>query len=92
MSVMGELTRYLDALIDELERSVDPGSERLARTLRAARPAEPAQVSACAVRIIEALDEAGLGRSAETERHELAAALHDAAHTLTKLCRIVLGR
>jgi hypothetical protein len=92
MSVMGELARYLDALIDELEHAADPDSERLAKSLRAARPTEPGEVSPCAERIVQALDEAGLGHSVGSERSEFAPALHDAAHTLTKLCRIVLGR
>ncbi len=92
MSVMGELARYLDALLDELERSRDPGSESLQKALRATRPADLAAVSPSAERILQALDEARRTGPLSRERPESAPELHEAASTLTKLCRIVLGR
>lgn len=92
MSVMGELARHLDALIGELDLRAEPGREALGRTLRAARPADPAAVSDSARRILDALVEAGLAGTEEAKRQAAPSALEEAAGTVAKLCRIVLGR
>jgi hypothetical protein len=89
MSVMGELARYVDDLIVELDGRTDPSSESLRNALRAARPSEPSALSARADEILTALEDAGL---ADEYGQDLPPTLRDAAQAVAKLCRIVLGR
>ncbi len=93
MSVMGELTRHLEGLIDALADTRQPRLDALRGALLGARPAGPAALSDSADRILEALDGSGLLAAGERDtRRESATGIDEAADTLATLCRVVLGR
>lgn len=92
MSVFGELSRYLDDLIVELDRSPGPRAGALREELVAARPRHNGDLSASAERVLGALERNGLvGRPSGSTPEEFTPGAREAAEILEALCRIVLG-
>jgi hypothetical protein len=92
MSVIGELSRYVDDLIVELDRSPGPHADALRDVLVTARPRHNGELSASAEQILGALEQSGLvDRPSPSTPEEFAPGAREAAEALETLCRIVIG-
>jgi len=93
MSVFGELSRYIDAVVTAIDADGDDRSAALRATLVKSVPGGNDDLIACAERILGALEASRLaGETDASADTGFGPEVVESADTLAELCRIVLGR